>query len=303
MSQPSTSLVDIAPNAFGADEAKVTASKKVIASNPVPAANYHSYRIYPVTLANLNPSESEHYQSKQDVQKELKRQRQRIQELQTRLFAENQRSLLIVLQSMDAGGKNGTIKHVFGGIDPIGCRVWSFKEPTAEEASHDFLWRYERRIPQPGMITIFNRSHYEDVLVVRVKQLVSAEVWQQRYQRINEFEHELTFRNITVLKFFLHISKDEQKRRFEKRLHCPEKHWKFSSNDINERQRWDDYQVAFEDALNNCATEYAPWYIIPANKKWYRNLAIARIVADTLSAMNPQYPPVNEGFKNIVIPD
>ncbi len=309
MSQPSTSLEDIDTLDPGADTAektehvaKVTSPEQIV-DKAAPTPNYPRYRVEKISLAAIDPNESEHYKKKKDVQEELEYQRQRLQELQTRLFAENQRSLLIVLQSTDAGGKNGTIKHVFRGINPLGCQVWSFKEPTEEEASHDFLWRYEQRTPKPGMITIFNRSHYEDVLVVRVKQLVPQEVWRERYHLINEFEHKLMLNNITVLKFFLHISKDEQKQRFQKRLERPDKHWKFSDNDIKERDFWDDYQAAYQDAIDNCTTKHAPWYVVPANKKWYRNLVIARAIADTLEAMNPQYPPLEESFKNIVIPD
>ncbi len=288
----------ITSSAPGADEAEKTEYK------PAPTPYYSRYRVgEKISLAAIDPNESEQYKQEKDVQKELEKQRQRLQALQTRLFAEKQQSLLIVLQSTDAGGKNGTVKHVFYGIPQWGCEVWEFKEPTEEEASHDFLWRYEQRTPQPGIITIFNRSHYEEVGIVRVKQLVPEDEWRERYHLINEFEHKLTLNNITVLKFFLHISKDEQMRRFEKRRSRPDKHWKFSNKDVSERELWDDYQVAYEDALNKCTTEYAPWYVIPANKKWYRNLVIARTVADTLSAMNPQYPPLKESLKNIVIPD
>ncbi|HEY9301702.1 MAG TPA: PPK2 family polyphosphate kinase, partial [Phormidium sp.] len=171
------------------------------------------------------------------------------------------------------------------------------------EVNHDFLWRYHQRAPQRGMISIFNRSHYEDVLVVRVKQLVAENVWRERYHLINEFEHMLTLNNIAVIKFFLHISKDEQKRRLESRIKDPDKHWKFSSNDLKERQFWDHYEAAFQDMINNCSTAYAPWYIVPANNKWYRNLVVARVIADTLEAMNPQYPPAEIGLENIVVPD
>ncbi|BAZ24271.1 polyphosphate:nucleotide phosphotransferase, PPK2 family protein [Kalymmatonema gypsitolerans NIES-4073] len=281
------------------------APEKIVVSPP-PKPNYARYRVrpeQPIVLAGIDPNTSEGYKNKKDAEDELEHQRQRLQNLQERLYAEHNRSLLIVLQAMDTGGKDGTIKHVFGGLNPQGCQVWSFKKPSDEESSHDFLWRYHQRTPQRGMISIFNRSHYEDVLIVRVKQLVPQEVWQERYQLINEFEHMLTLNNIRVIKFFLHISKDEQKRRLESRLKDPNKHWKFSSNDIKERQFWDDYQAAFEDAINNCSTAYAPWYVVPANKKWYRNLVVARTIADTLESMNPQYPPAEVGLENIVVPD
>lgn len=288
------------------DVAEEMAPENIVVAEPPPKPNYPHYRVKPgkpITLADIDPDTSEHYQKKKHVQEELDYQRQRLQQLQERLYAENQRSLLIVLQAMDTGGKDGTIKNVFSGVNPQGCQVWSFKTPSTEEASHDFLWRYHQRAPQRGMISIFNRSHYEDVLIVRVKNLVPEEVWRERYHVINQFENMLTLSKITVIKFFLHISKDEQKRRLESRLENPEKRWKFSSNDIKERYLWDDYQVAFEDAINNCSTKQAPWYVVPANKKWYRNLVIARTIADTMEAMNPQYPAAEEGLKNIVIPD
>jgi PPK2 family polyphosphate:nucleotide phosphotransferase len=288
------------------DVAAVMAPETLVVNNPPPKPNYPQYRVKPgepIALADIDPDASEHYQKKKDVQQELEEQRQRLQNLQERLYAENQRSLLIVLQAMDTGGKDGTIKHVFSGVNPQGCRVWSFKTPSAEEASHDFLWRYHQRTPQRGSIAIFNRSHYEDVLIVRVRQLVPEHVWRERYHTINEFESMLTLNNITVIKFFLHISKDEQKRRLQGRLDDPDKHWKFSRKDIEERRLWDDYQAAFEEAINNCSTQHAPWYVVPANKKWYRNLVVARTIADTLEAMNPQYPPAEEGLEEIVLSD
>ena len=281
------------------------APEKIVVDEPPSKPDYLYCRVYPeqpIRLADLDPNASESYKKKQ-IEKTLEKQRQRLQSLQERLYAEHQRSLLIVLQAMDTGGKDGTIKHVFGGLNPQGCRVWSFKKPSDEESNHDFLWRYHQRTPQRGMISIFNRSHYEDVLIVRVKQLVSEKVWQQRYHLINEFEHMLVLNNITVIKFFLHISKDEQKRRLESRLEDPNKHWKFSSNDLKERLLWDDYQAAFEAMINHCSTAYAPWYVVPANNKWYRNLVVARTIADTLEAMNPQYPPAELGLDSIVVSD
>jgi PPK2 family polyphosphate:nucleotide phosphotransferase len=268
--------------------------------------DYPGYRVEPgerVSLATVDPGETEHYEKKKDVARELEKQRKRIQDLQERLYAENQQGLLIVLQAVDTGGKDGTIKHVFSGVNPQGCRVSSFKIPSAEEANHDFLWRYHKSVPARGRIGIFNRSHYEDVLVVRVKNLVPEVIWRERYEQINAFERNLTLEGITVLKFFLHISKDEQKRRLQRRLDDPNKRWKFSSDDLEERAIWDAYQQAFEDTLSKCSTEHAPWYIVPANKKWYRNLVVARTIADTLGAMDPQYPPAEEGLEKITIPD
>jgi PPK2 family polyphosphate:nucleotide phosphotransferase len=289
-----------------AESAQEMAPEKIVVEKPPPKPDYPRYRVHPgqpITLAHLDPNASEDYRKKKHVEKELEQQRQRLQNLQERLYAEHKRSLLIVLQAMDTGGKDGTIKHVFGGLNPQGCQVWSFKKPSDEELGHDFLWRYHQRTPQRGMISIFNRSHYEDVLVVRVKQLVPENVWRPRYHLINEFEHMLTLNDITVIKFFLHISKDEQKRRLESRLEDPDKHWKFSSNDLKERVFWNEYQAAFEEMINNCSTAHAPWYVVPANNKWYRNLVVARTIADTLEAMHPQYPPAEVGLENIVVPD
>jgi PPK2 family polyphosphate:nucleotide phosphotransferase len=284
----------------------IAAPETQLDSDLPPDPNYPRYRVEPgtpVRLAEINPDESEHYEKKKHVQDELEVQRQRIAELQSRLYAEHTQSLLIVLQAMDTGGKDGTIRGVFQGVNPQGCQVWSFKAPSTEERDHDFLWRYHIKTPPLGMITIFNRSHYEDVLVVRVKNIVGEDVWRHRYAMINEFEHMLTLNKTTVLKFYLYISKDEQKRRLESRLADPTKHWKFSSNDLKERAFWDQYQGAFEEAINNCSTEYAPWYVVPANKKWYRNLVIARTIADTLEAMNPQFPEAEAGLDQIVVPD
>ena len=266
--------------------------------------DYASCRIAPgtkVKLKDIDPDDTQHYRAKPDVEQELKEQRKRIADLQARLYAERKQSLLIVLQALDTGGKDGTIKGVFRGVNPQGCQVWSFKAPGPEEAEHDFLWRYSAKTPPRGMITIFNRSHYEDVLVVRVKKMVDEEVWRARYKMINEWEEMLSLNNTAIIKFFLHISKDEQKRRLESRLAEPEKNWKFSSNDIKERAFWDDYQDAFQDALSQCSTEYAPWYVVPSNKKWYRNLVVARTIADTLEAMNPQFPEAEKGLSKVRI--
>ena len=284
----------------------VAAPETLVVAEPPPTPDYPRYRVEPGTnlqLSGVDPNESEQFSSKQDIKDELNRQRARIRDLQARLYAERKQSLLIVLQAMDTGGKDGTIRGVFEGVNPQGCQVWSFKAPNTEELEHDFLWRYHTKAPSRGMITIFNRSHYEEVLIVRVKQLMPEEVWRHRYAMINEFEHMLTLNNTAVLKFYLHISKDEQKRRLQSRLDDPNKHWKFSSADLKERVFWADYMAAFEDAIGNCSTDYAPWYVIPANRKWYRNLVVARTIADTLEAMNPQYPPAESGLEALVIPD
>ena len=214
----------------------------------------------------------------------------RLDDLQYTLYAEGQRSVLIVLQGMDTAGKDGTIRHVMTGASPQSCKVTSFKVPSSRERAHDFLWRIHEATPEKGNIMIFNRSHYEDVLVVRVHKMVPKKVWEERYDEINRFEKYLTENGTTVLKFFLHISKDEQKRRIEERLANPAKHWKLSEADLAERQYWDDYIEAYEAAISNCSTKYAPWFIIPANHKWFRNLAVSKILVEALEKMNPQYP-------------
>lgn len=277
-----------------------------VVADPPPAPDYPRYRVEPgkpIRLAEVDPDETEQYKKRKDVAAELEKQRGRISGLQARLYGEHRRSMLIVLQAMDTGGKDGTISHVFEGVNPQGCQVWSFKTPSADEVDHDFLWRYHQRTPPRGMIHIFNRSHYEDVLVVRVKDLVPEKVWRPRYELINQFEHLLSAGGVTVLKFYLHISKEEQKRRLESRLRDPDKRWKFSANDLREREFWDSYQAAFQDAINNTSTPYAPWYVVPANAKWYRNLVIARTIADTLEALDPQYPAAEKGLDKIKVPD
>ncbi|GJD53555.1 Polyphosphate:AMP/ADP phosphotransferase [Methylobacterium crusticola] len=257
----------------------------------------------PCDLAAVDPDAPGSPDGKAEAVEALARERARIQALQERLYAEHRQSLLVVLQAIDTGGKDGTIRSVFEGVNPQGCRVWSFKTPTQEELDHDFLWRYHRHMPGRGMIGVFNRSHYEDVLIVRVKRLVPESVWRPRYALINDFEHLLTRSGTAVLKIFLHISRAEQKARLESRLADPEKQWKFDPADLVEREAWDDYQAAFEDALNRCSTPHAPWYVVPANRKWFRNLAVARLIADTLEAMDPRFPAPRAGLDGITVPD
>lgn len=216
--------------------------------------------------------------------------RRKLWELQDLLYAERRHSLLICLQAMDTGGKDGTINHVLGAMNPQGCRVAPFKQPSAEELAHDFLWRADKAAPARGEVVIFNRSHYEDVLVVRVHNLVPKNVWSRRFDRINEFEKGLAEHDTHVLKFFLHISKEEQLKRFRGRLNDPNKYWKISESDYRERGYWDAYVTAYEDALSRCSTEHAPWFVIPANHKWFRNLAIARIVVEQLEKLKMKYP-------------
>jgi PPK2 family polyphosphate:nucleotide phosphotransferase len=256
-----------------------------------------------VNLADHDPGYTGDYQSKGDVENELDRNRKQLRELQRVLWAEGKHALLIVLQAMDAGGKDGTIRHVFRGVNPQGCSVTGFKVPTEEELAHDYLWRIHKATPRRGYIGIFNRSHYEDVLAVRVHNLVPKAVWSKRYEQINHFERLLAESGTTILKFFLHISKEEQKERFEARLENPAKNWKFSMGDVEKRGYWDDYQRAFEEALSRCSTPWAPWYVIPANHKWYRNLAVSQIIVETLEGLNMQYPPPLPNADQIVIPD
>ncbi|MEL6962821.1 MAG: polyphosphate kinase 2 family protein [Pseudomonadota bacterium] len=224
-----------------------------------------------------------------------------IAELQNRLYAEGKQALLIVLQATDTGGKDSTIRKVLGPINPQGVEVTSFKAPSSVELAHDYLWRIHQAVPAKGMIGVFNRSHYEDVLIVRVHNLAPRDKVEQRYDQINEFERHLAENDVTILKFFLHISKDEQKERLQARLDDPSKHWKFNPNDLKERERWDEYEEAFELALSRCSTKHAPWFVIPADRKWYRNAVIARIIRRTLEAMDPQYPEDSFDASNIVI--
>ena len=210
--------------------------------------------------------------------------------LQDRLWAEGKRSVLVVLQGIDAAGKDGTINKVMEAFNPQGCTVSSFKVPTSEELGHDFLWRIHKRTPHDGEIGIFNRSHYEDVLVVRVHHIVPRSVWSKRYDQINAFEQTLAEGGTTIVKFFLSIDRDEQRDRFQARFDDPTKRWKFSLGDLEERKHWIDYQAAFDEALSKTSTHWAPWYVIPANRKWFRNLAVASILADTLAGLRPKYP-------------
>lgn len=224
------------------------------------------------------------------AKKELKDLRKKLIKLQQVLYAENKHKLLIVLQAMDSGGKDGTIRSIFKGVNPQGVKVASFKVPSELELSHDYLWRIHSKVPAKGEIVIFNRSHYEDVLVVRVHELVPQEVWMRRYQQINAFERLLVQEGTTILKFFLYISKDEQKRRFMERIEDPEKQWKFNPKDIEERQYWDAYMSAYQDVLDKTSTLQAPWYVIPANHNWYRDLVISRIIVSRLKALKMSYP-------------
>ncbi|MEW6154003.1 MAG: PPK2 family polyphosphate kinase [Actinomycetota bacterium] len=226
----------------------------------------------------------------------------RLAGLQERLWAERRQSLLLVLQAMDAGGKDGTAKHLLRPVHPIGCRAVSFRVPSAEEAAHDFLWRVHKRTPAKGEIVVFNRSHYEDVLVVRVHSLVPEEVWRPRYRLISDFEANLAAAGTKVVKVFLHVSREEQARRFHDRLVDPTKRWKFRAGDLDDRARWDDFRAAYTEAIERTTTEASPWYVVPADRKWYRNWAVSNIVIETLEAMAPAYPPGEEGIEDVVVP-
>lgn len=217
----------------------------------------------------------------------------KIRDLQYRMFVEQKQSLLIVLQAPDAAGKDGLIRKVLGRMNPQGCRTYPFKVPSTLERSHDFLWRIHRCTPATGMVSIFNRSHYEDVLVVRVEDLVPKKVWNRRYDIINHFEQNLVEAGTTILKFYLHISPAEQLERFKKRLENPDKHWKLNVGDYAARDKWDDYRDAYQDIFQKCNPDSAPWFIIPADHKWYRDAAVAGIVHDTLQRMDPKMPPVD----------
>jgi PPK2 family polyphosphate:nucleotide phosphotransferase len=251
------------------------------------------FRVKPgrkIRLKDFDPQFAAKHAKKKSALREIEKLQKRMDELQFRLYAENKRSLLICLQAPDAGGKDGVVRHVIGTMNPQGCRVVSFKQPTPEELAHDFLWRVEHQTPRRGEVVIFNRSHYEDVLIVRVHHLVSKKIWSKRYEQINDFERRLAANETHILKFFLHISKDEQLERFKQRLDDPARHWKISESDYLEREYWDDYQSAYEDAINNCSTDDAPWFVIPSDHKWFRNLAISHITVETMERMGMELP-------------
>jgi len=225
----------------------------------------------------------------------------RIDELQDVLWAQARHAVMVVFQAMDAGGKDGTIRRVFGPVDPLGLMATSFKKPTDKELSQDYLWRVHQAVPPRGMIGLFNRSHYEDVLIVRVHALAPPEKIEQRYDQINSFEKHLAENGVTILKFFLNISMEEQKERLQDRINDPTKRWKFNPADLNERKLWKQYMSAYELALTRCSTPWAPWYVIPADRNWYRNALVARIVRTTLEELNPKYPPALKGIEKLVV--
>lgn len=248
-----------------------------------------------VKLDDFDPRFSDEHESKDGSEPKLEALQQQMDNLQFQLYAENKRSLLICLQGLDASGKDGVVRHVIASMNPQGCRVVGFKQPTPEELAHDFLWRIERKAPKRGEIVVFNRSQYEDVLIARVHDLVPKETWQKRYEQINDFERRLFASDTRILKFFLHISKEEQLERFKKRLDDPARQWKISESDYSERKYWAEYTAAYEAVLSRCSTDHAPWFVIPSDHKWFRNLAIAQIIVATMRnlGIELQKPTVN----------
>jgi PPK2 family polyphosphate:nucleotide phosphotransferase len=253
----------------------------------------NSHRLKPgkkVKLAEISTRGKDFHKDREAADQEFEGLKTELAKLQEKLYAESKQKLLVVLQAMDTGGKDSTIRNLFSGINPQGVQVKSFKEPTKEELAHDFLWRIHQAVPANGTIGVFNRSHYEDVIVVRVANIFPESIWRPRYEQINQFEQLLAASGTRVLKFYLHISEEEQKKRLQERLEDPRKNWKFNPDDLAKRKEWKEYMVVYEDAFEHCTTDEAPWYVIPSDQKWYRNLAIARVVVETLTEMDPQWP-------------
>jgi PPK2 family polyphosphate:nucleotide phosphotransferase len=262
-----------------------------------------AYRVPPATrpsLAEVDPRDASLFPAgKEGSVDHVRRLSERIATLQEMLFAQRNRKVLVLLQGMDTSGKDGTVRHVLSEVNSLGIKVVSFKAPTAEELSHDFLWRVHAKVPGAGEFVVFNRSHYEDVLIARVRELVPESVWRPRFQRIREFETLLATSGTTILKFFLHISRDEQRERLQARVDDPAKRWKFNRGDLEERRFWDDYQRAYEEAIAETSTEESPWFVIPADRKWYRNVVIAEIVTARLDALGLSYPEID--LRDVVV--
>ncbi|HVH14289.1 MAG TPA: polyphosphate kinase 2 family protein [Candidatus Angelobacter sp.] len=263
------------------------------------------YKIEPgreVHLDKFDPDDTSGFEGKdEDERAESKRLNGKLRELQEMLYAEHKMKVLVILQAVDTGGKDGVIHRVFEGVNPQGVQVAHFGIPTPEESDHDFLWRHHNRVPGKGELVIFNRSHYESVLVERVHKLVPEEVWQRRYREINDFERLLSEEETVILKFYLHISKEEQKKRLEQRLEDPTKQWKFSGNDMPERKHWGEYMKAYEDALSKTSTDWAPWHLIPSNHKWYRDLVVSRIIVKAMEKMDLHYTKISKDLSSIAI--
>jgi PPK2 family polyphosphate:nucleotide phosphotransferase len=253
------------------------------------------------TLSKLDPDDTGKFKDKDHALPDIEHNLKKLDELQEVLYAQGKYSVLIVFQAMDAGGKDGAIEHIFSGVNPQGCSVTSFKVPSHLELAHDYLWRYHKAAPTKGMIGIFNRSHYESVLVERVRGIASKKVWSKRYEQINQFEEMLAAENTVILKFYLNISKEEQKERLEARIKDPAKNWKFNPGDLGERKLWDDYMAAFDDALERCSTPSGPWYAIPSNKKWFRNWAISDIIVRTLKELPMEFPKAAPEIESIKV--
>jgi PPK2 family polyphosphate:nucleotide phosphotransferase len=254
-----------------------------------------------IRLSRVSASDDAGIANKTDAQGRLATDLERLRELQQLLYADGRFALLVVIQAMDTGGKDGTIRHVMSGLNPAGCVVTSFKAPSSEELSHDYLWRIHKAVPARGMIGVFNRSHYEDVLIVRVHKMVPREVWSKRYRQINEMERTLDENGVKILKFYLHISKSEQARRLKARIDDKAKNWKFSAADLDERKLWSKYQAAFEDAINECSTKWAPWHVVPANKKWARDCIVARAMVEALEELPLRWPKSKIDLSKVVI--
>jgi PPK2 family polyphosphate:nucleotide phosphotransferase len=252
-----------------------------------------------VRLSKVDPSYTGKHETHEKALPEIQAHVERMDKLQYLLYADGNQSLLVILQALDAAGKDGVIRHVFSGMNPQGTSVFGFKQPSKQEADHDFLWRAHRCTPAKGEVVVFNRSHYEDVLVVRVHKLVPRSVWSKRYEQINSFETTLSRAGTTILKFFLHISPEEQLARFKQRLDDPSRHWKISESDYSERELWPQYVEAYEDAMALTSTKRAPWYVIPANHKWFRNLAVSQIIADTMDEMGLKLPATRVNLPDI----
>lgn len=263
------------------------------------------FRVKPgekVKLSKWDPNNTGDFEGgKQTGLAEIAKLNDKLEALQELLYAEHKHKVLVVLQAMDTGGKDGAIRRVFDGVNPQGVRVANFKVPTREELDHDYLWRVHKVTPGNGEMVIFNRSHYEDVLVVRVHNLVPPAVWKKRYEQINQFERLLAENGTTILKFYLHIDMDEQKERLQARLDEPDKRWKFSLGDLEERKLWPDYMKAYEDVLSKTSSDYAPWYIVPANRKWFRDLVISSVLVDTLESLDMKFPVPDENLDNVVV--
>jgi PPK2 family polyphosphate:nucleotide phosphotransferase len=255
------------------------------------------YRVKPGTKVDLGKIDSDERElfeegGKDESLKAFDKLQDELQHLQKLLYAQNKHRVLVVMQAMDTGGKDGCIKHVFSRIDPQGIEVTPFKKPSEEELAHDFLWRVHAKVPRNGQLVIFNRSHYEDIIAVKVKKIYPEKVWKQRFRHVVEFERMLAEEGTTIVKIYLHISKDEQKQRLESRLENPDKHWKFNPDDLKDRALWDNFMETYEEVISKTSTEHAPWYVVPANRKWYRNLVVARIMLDTLKKLDMEFPEI-----------